>query len=273
MHDKVMALLQLPYGGFFFVYGFGGTSKTFLWKVLASSLHSKGHIVLIVSSSGISTTLLTLKMDNTFLAPMGGDFKQILLVIPKGTRATIVNACISSSHLWQHCTIVHLIKSMQLNQSNDINENKRIEWFSRWFLDVGDGEQYEFSSCDSVYKSTEDSDSFDNLYIMKFLNTITSSGLPPHKLVLKVGVSILLLRNIGQALGLCNGTRLCVTMLGQKVIKAVTLNRSRPNEKIKGVGIELSVSALPSLRLSWTYLFVIGSPFASSVQSVNLSCL
>ena len=28
---------------------------------------------------------------------------------------------------------------MRLNQSNDSNENKRIEWFSIWFIDVSDG--------------------------------------------------------------------------------------------------------------------------------------
>ncbi|KAM0046532.1 putative DNA helicase Pif1 [Helianthus debilis subsp. tardiflorus] len=34
------------------------------------------------------------------------------------------------------------------------------------------------------------------------------SGLPNHRLVLKVGVPVMLLRNIDQQNGLCNGTRL-----------------------------------------------------------------
>ena len=45
-------------GGFYFVYGYGGTGKTYLWNALASSLRSKGDIVLTVASSGIAATLL-----------------------------------------------------------------------------------------------------------------------------------------------------------------------------------------------------------------------
>jgi ATP-dependent DNA helicase PIF1 len=38
-------------------------------------------------------------------------------------------------------------------------------------------------------------------------------------LELKVGVPILLLRNLNQSIGLCNGTRLIVKRLGQRVIE------------------------------------------------------
>ncbi|KAI9112509.1 hypothetical protein K1719_016432 [Acacia pycnantha] len=98
--------------------------------------------------------------------------------------------------------------------------------------DMLPGEPYEFLSCDSVCKSSEDSDSFDNLYTIEFLNTISCSGMPPHKLTLKVGAPIMLLRNIDQSFGLCNGTRLRVTQLGKTVIEAVTLNGSHPNQKV-----------------------------------------
>ncbi|XP_019184791.1 PREDICTED: uncharacterized protein LOC109179750 [Ipomoea nil] len=45
-------------GGLFFVYGYGGTSKTFLWRALSSALRSKSQIVLNVASSGIASLLL-----------------------------------------------------------------------------------------------------------------------------------------------------------------------------------------------------------------------
>jgi ATP-dependent DNA helicase PIF1 len=45
-------------------------------------------------------------------------------------------------------------------------------------------------------------------------------GITNHKLELKVGVPILLLRNLNQSIGLCNGTRLIVKRLGQRVIEA-----------------------------------------------------
>ncbi|XP_016165289.1 uncharacterized protein LOC107607906 [Arachis ipaensis] len=43
---------------YFFLYGHGGTGKTFLWKTLASALRSKGQIVLTVASSDIASLLL-----------------------------------------------------------------------------------------------------------------------------------------------------------------------------------------------------------------------
>ncbi|XP_019085556.1 PREDICTED: ATP-dependent DNA helicase PIF2-like [Camelina sativa] len=45
-------------GGAFFVYGFGGTGKTFLWKTLSAALRKDGEIVLNVASSGIASLLL-----------------------------------------------------------------------------------------------------------------------------------------------------------------------------------------------------------------------
>ncbi|XP_019195824.1 PREDICTED: uncharacterized protein LOC109189666 [Ipomoea nil] len=45
-------------GGLFFVYGYGGTGKTFLWRALSSALRSKSQIVLNVASSGIASLLL-----------------------------------------------------------------------------------------------------------------------------------------------------------------------------------------------------------------------
>ncbi|GJU58778.1 DNA helicase, partial [Tanacetum coccineum] len=41
-----------------FIYGHGGTGKTFLWKKIISSLRSQGKIVLAVASSGIASLLL-----------------------------------------------------------------------------------------------------------------------------------------------------------------------------------------------------------------------
>jgi hypothetical protein len=52
--------------------------------------------------------------------------------------------------------------------------------------------------------------SMDSLYLVAFLNTLEFSSITNHKLELKVGVPILLLRNINQSIGLCNGTRLIV---------------------------------------------------------------
>jgi len=62
--------------------------------------------------------------------------------------------------------------------------------------------------------------SMDSLYPMEFLNTLQFSDIANHKLELKVGVPILLLHNLNQLIKLCNGTRLIIKGLGQRVIEA-----------------------------------------------------
>jgi ATP-dependent DNA helicase PIF1 len=68
--------------------------------------------------------------------------------------------------------------------------------------------------------------SMDSLYPVEFLNTLQFSGITNHKLELKVGVPILLLRNLNQSIGLCNGTRLIVKRLGSRVIEAEIITRN-----------------------------------------------
>ena len=47
-----------------------------------------------------------------------------------------------------------------------------------------------------------------NLYPIEFLNTLILSFTPPHKLILKVGIPIMLLRNLSPTnKGLCNSTQ------------------------------------------------------------------
>ncbi len=62
-----------------------------------------------------------------------------------------------------------------------------------------------------------------NKFIVKsFLKTIiysiTAAALPPHKLCLKVNQPVILLRNINQQQGLCNGTRLITRGLYKNLI-------------------------------------------------------
>jgi hypothetical protein len=50
---------------------------------------------------------------------LGGDFRQILLVVPKGRREHIVNASIKRSYLWRHFTIYKLKQNMHLSCNSD----------------------------------------------------------------------------------------------------------------------------------------------------------
>lgn len=235
---------------------------------------------------------------------MGGDFLQILPVIPQGTRQETVNAAVNHSHLWNHCEIHVLSKNMRIKSDE--------KDFAKWILQVGDGmatlvpqkETYTKAAedqiliddylllpvtsnpldvlCQSVfsdftndYKDMEKNrdsailtpkndtvdeintyllskipgaeqeylryDSFaedekhygefDLTYPLEYLNSLEFSGLHAHTICFKVGVPIMLLRNINQAEGLCNGTRPIVTHLGERVIKAEVLTAS-PTKQI-----------------------------------------
>jgi hypothetical protein len=49
---------------------------------------------------------------------LGGDFRQILPVVPKGGREDIVSASLPRSHLWQHVTILRLHINMRVMATN-----------------------------------------------------------------------------------------------------------------------------------------------------------
>lgn len=107
-----------------------------------------------------------------------------------------------------------------------------VEEINNYMCSLLPGEPIDYLSCDSICKSSTESGLDESLYTTEFLNSISCSGLPQHKLTLKVGTPIMLLRNIDQSQGLCNGTRLIISRLGKNVLEGITLNGSHPNEKV-----------------------------------------
>ena len=67
------------------------------------------------------------------------------------------------------------------------------------------GVMKEFLSADSVKGNNEDGQG-ELLYPVEYLNSINCSGLPLHKLQLKVGCPVMILRNLNPREGVCNGS-------------------------------------------------------------------
>ncbi|ODM87033.1 ATP-dependent DNA helicase PIF1 [Orchesella cincta] len=69
-------------------------------------------------------------------------------------------------------------------------------------------------------------------YPTEFLNSITPMGMPPHRLNLKVGCCVMLLRNLNSKLGLCNGTRLTVQRLGENIIDCTVFSGENKGDRV-----------------------------------------
>ncbi|XP_050256589.1 uncharacterized protein LOC126702031 [Quercus robur] len=381
IYDAVIQDVACNSGGLYFVYGHGGTGKTYLWKTLIACLRSQGKIVLAVASSGIAALLLpggrtahsrfqipiivteestcgikqgthaaelmtkvsliiwdeapmahrncfeavdrSLRdllrftdknsVDKTFggkTVVLGGDFRQILPVIAKGHREDIVDASVNRSYLWNFCKVFVLTQNMRLQQPN-ADSNNFAEWIlklgneelgevdsqsnivipSDLLIDVGhdpiqsivtatypnlhsnyaDGKYLEersilaptndivneindyiidllasneetYLSADSICKASRYIQNEDVLYPVEFLNSLKFPSIPNHRLRLKVGLPVMLLRNINQSAGLCNGTRLVVTQLSKWVIEAKVIIGSHVGNKVFIPRIVLSPS-------------------------------
>ncbi|XP_073133845.1 uncharacterized protein [Henckelia pumila] len=137
----------------------------------------------------------------------GGDFRQVLPVVKRGSMRDQIAASISRSSFWNSVKILYLQQNMR--SAHDIE-------FSQFLLRVGDvledtaidvyeinemliikffGEEKLYTSWDSV------KDDNNNLFQKELLNSLCPSGLPPHRITLKVGCPIMLLRNVALELG------------------------------------------------------------------------
>jgi len=99
-------------------------------------------------------------------------------------------------------------------------------------LDLIPDEEKVYLSYDSTISQNKDGDSIDDLHTPEFLNTIVASGIPNHKIRLKVGVPVMLLRNIDQRARLCNGTRLIITRMDKFVLEGKVISGSNIGEKV-----------------------------------------
>lgn len=86
----------------------------------------------------------------------GGDYRQILPVIPRGNRADIVMSSLNSSYLWKHCKVLQLTKNMRLFSETDSLEAKEMKEFLEWILALGDGKINEPNTGETMIEIPED---------------------------------------------------------------------------------------------------------------------
>ena len=62
---------------------------------------------------------------------LGGDFRQVLPVVPRATETVVIDTCLKRSILWQHFQQIKLTQNMRTNQGE--------QEFSKWLLELGNG--------------------------------------------------------------------------------------------------------------------------------------
>ncbi|KAF1885671.1 hypothetical protein Lal_00039519, partial [Lupinus albus] len=150
--------------------------------------------------------------------------------------------------------VLTLTRNMRLRSTINNTNYLQIQQFEKWILVVGDGKlsesndgtypnlvddymNEEFLQCRAILASTIDTFDEINDYVLslisalqglttEFLNSLKTSGLPNHKIKLKVGTPIMLLRNLDQTEGLCNVTKMIVNRLATHVIEAKSQGKS-----------------------------------------------
>ncbi|XP_056862974.1 uncharacterized protein LOC108853762 [Raphanus sativus] len=106
IYEEILSTVNKGDGGMFFVSGFGGTGKTFLWKLLSAAIRSRGDIVLNVASSGIASLLLPggRTAHSRFSIPLNPDETSTCTLAHGSDQANLVKA--SSLIIWDEAPMM-----------------------------------------------------------------------------------------------------------------------------------------------------------------------
>ena len=86
--------------------------------------------------------------------------------------------------------------------------NQQVSEINNLIADKFPGKPFVLTSSDDLINA----DDFQR-YNIEYLNTLNPSGMPQHRLFLKSGMPLMLMRNLNPKMGLCNGTKLIFSQL------------------------------------------------------------
>ncbi|GKB85688.1 ATP-dependent DNA helicase PIF1-like protein [Tanacetum coccineum] len=301
IYTRVISAVENNKGGVFFLYGYDGTGKTYIWKTLSAAIRSKREIVLNVASSGIAPLLLTggrtahsrfripinVNEDSFCSITAGIDLAALLIktsliiwdedpmmhrycfkALDRSLRDIIGSTNPRAKDMLFGGKVIVFRGDFRLREGFDKSNIEEIKKIRDWILKMGDGrlggpnngemkidipndilisdnrailapthevigvindrllsqipgEEVVYCSSDSICESEGVDNTYtESLYSPEVLNGLKLSGIPNHRLALKVGAPVMLVQNINQTASLCNGTRLRILKLGEHVFEA-----------------------------------------------------
>lgn len=122
--------------------------------------------------------------------------------------------------------------------------NDDVDNLNHSLLQQFSGQEITFHSADSAEKERFD-EGEDPMYPVEYLNSISASGLPLSKLKLKIGVPIMVLKNLDPASGVCNGSRGILTRASMRVLEVRLLDGDNAGQTVLIPRITLTPSNLP----------------------------
>ncbi|CAN1242493.1 ATP-dependent DNA helicase PIF1 [Linum perenne] len=140
--------------------------------------------------------------------------------------------------------------------------NVVVSEINDYLLDQIQGEVHTYFIADSLATTGSNKEALDIEYPLEFLNSLSFNGVPEHDLKLKPFCTVMLLRNLNPSVGLCNGTRILLTDLGNHLLRGI----------IVGGAMEGTVVAIPRSQfpIRLCYAMTINKSQGQTLDQVGL---
>ena len=106
-----------------------------------------------------------------------------------------------------------------LNQMILAPRNSDVNSVNETLLDRMNGDVKTYYSADQIIRESGADDHSHLLVTPEFLRSVKSTSLPPGELRIKIGCPLILMRNLSPSIGLCNGSRMIVIGMSERVLQ------------------------------------------------------